>query len=217
MTPSGNSVTDTAAIINSARPMIYPDAVPPRPVGGADNMGRALSPTFGGAPQPGMQYQPQVGMEIASGTGISGMPLNGGPPVHQRYRAGLKDPAEMEHLMRKRQKEAEQAAVLREQVLANQNKKKKAMEDKKRQDARDEARLRREREELRRDHEKELAEKKHKEQREQLEQQIKEKQAMKARKEMEERLMQAKADEKLRRDRRELQEKYEKDKSPNPK
>ena len=125
----------------------------------------------------GPAIQPQVGVEVAAGANLAGMPLNGGPPVHQRYRAGLKDPAEMEHLMRKRQKEAEQAAILQEQVRLNQLKKKKAAEDKKRQDALDEARIQREREELRRDHEKEIAERKHKEQREQLEQQIKEKQA----------------------------------------
>ena len=218
--PDG-SIPDTAAIVNGARPMIYPEAVPPRPIGGSDNLGRALSPTFGRSEDPGQVYQPRVGIEIAAGADFAGMPLNGGPPVHKRYRAGLKDPAEMEHLMRKRQKEAEQAAILQEQVRTNQLKKKKAIEDKKRQDALDEARIQREREELRRDHEKELAEKKHKEQREQLEQQIKEKQAMKARKEVEERLQQAKAEEKLKRDRRELQEKYDRDRglkqSPNPK
>ena len=35
----------------------------------------------------------------------------------QAANVGLKDPAEMEHLMRKRAKEAEQAAILQQQVM----------------------------------------------------------------------------------------------------
>ena len=87
----------------------------PRPIGGSDQIGRALSPTF---------HNP-VQQQITQ---------NGGPAVHRKYRQGLKDPAEMEHLMIKRQREAEQAAVLEAQVLDHKARKKKEKEDQKARD-----------------------------------------------------------------------------------
>ena len=168
----------------------------PRPIGGGgSNMARALSPTsmmMGGTQQ---QFSPTK--------------TYGGPEIHRKYRQGLKDPAEMEHLIQKRQRESEQAAILEVQVLEHKARKLKEKQEQKERDEAFDRKIEKEREELREEHEREVANQIFVQQQKDIAKQIALKKKMKLQKEQEDKEYEKKLQNKIDRDNEELQRQYD--------
>jgi hypothetical protein len=173
-----------------------------RPVGGSDSMARALSPTAMGMPAH-MMIDQQSRDGILPST-------NGGPAIHRKYRSGLKDPAEMEQLMIKRQREARQAAILEQQLREQKERRAKEKAQDKKIEEEEEKRIKREREDiLRNDKDREAANAKFQAEKKDLVRQIEEKKRLKALKVAEEKEYQRKLQEKCDRDNEELQRQYD--------
>ena len=194
---------ERGGMYNGERAQILPRS---RPIGGSDSMARALSPTAMGMPPANMMIDQGMRDGILPQGGYGG----GGPEVHRKYRQGLKDPAEMEQLMIKRQREQRQAAILEDQLKDQKQRKAKKKAEEKKLYEQEELRLEREREDiLRNDKDREKVNAKFQAGRSDLARQIEEKKRQKQIKILEEKEYERKLQEKCDRDNEELQRQYD--------
>ena len=137
----------------------------------------------------------------------------------QRFRDGIKDPAEIDALRERHAQQAKQNQLLAQQVADNKRRKEEALRKKKEEELAEEQRLQRQRDELKKQYEDEVASQKAKKEAQQkamLDEQIQSKRKQKEAEARRERERVKKENERIQRDRAEMAKQYERETGKSP-
>ena len=137
----------------------------------------------------------------------------------QRFRDGIKDPAEIDALRERHAQQAKQNQLLAQQVADNKRRKEEALRKKKEEELAEEQRLQRQRDELKKQYEDEIASQKAKKEAQQkamLDEQIQSKRKQKEAEARRERERVKKENERIQRDRAEMAKQYERETGKSP-